>query len=126
MTRDEILAMPAGRELDTLVAENVMGETKPIYAHEPGHLLAIKHGSWYCLPEFDKGDECEWRAQSFSSDISAAWEVVEKLKEFKPIINYDPFHKKWFVRFNGGEFHSAEVAPLAICRASLLAVLEDK
>ena len=82
MTRDEILNMPAGREMDSLVAEKVMGRPKlelqdarcP-YCGEEMHYTIER--AW-CM------DCKEWRYspyKEYSSDISAAWEVVEKLFE---------------------------------------------
>ena len=96
MTRDDVLAMEPGRELDALVAKKVMG--------------------WFEV----------WKPFSPSTDISAAWEVVEKLQG------------TYWVRMNSMmKDHSCGVGkpdmrweyygnsmPEAICKAALLAVLE--
>lgn len=99
MTRDEILNMPAGREMDVLIAD----------------ILGKSHGIW-----------------NFSTDIAAVWEVVQRLEQ------------DWEVELSTGHnfrdypgqsygcriaskctilvmFCLAESAPLAICRAALLA-----
>jgi len=111
MTRDEIENMSSGREMDALIAERVLG-LKVDYEFEGfGGLrvpsLVDKYDEWGYLPDY-------------STDISAVWQVIEKLKEHKPLLNYDPYSKKWYMCFNGAPFYSAETAPLAICRAALL------
>lgn len=114
MNRDEILNMPAGREMDTLIVEKVMG-LKVDYEFDEPHVPSLrdKYDEWGYLP-------------NYSTDILAAWEVVEELKGLKPILNYDPQSQKWYMRLNGGSYCSADTAPLAICRVALLAVMEDE
>lgn len=66
----------AGRELDALVAEKVMGKVKCTSTHNGEHI------PWcYAMPESpDQGGELA----PYSTDIAAAWEVVDKLTaEFK-------------------------------------------
>lgn len=91
----------AGREMDALIAEKITG-FKPVTmtAGIPPHFI---------YPQY-------------STDIAAAWQVIERLKKLKPIISYDPYSEKWYVRFNGGESCSADTVMLAICRAALKAV----
>jgi hypothetical protein len=124
MTRDEILNMPAGREMDALIAEKVMGW---VWAHSPEPYIS----GWY-----KKGSGGDF-TQSFepSTDISAAWEVVDKMDEkFSFILecNNPPstIEYKWFCELYAKcepyidyEVYSS-TAPLAICRAALLAKLE--
>jgi hypothetical protein len=95
MTKDEILNMPAGTKMDDLIAELVM--------HDPMGQVWSRH---------------------YSTDISAAWEVVEKMQ--------GDFWKLEFIggsyraRFINSKLHQWELtAPLAICRAALLTVLEE-
>lgn len=78
LTTEQIDAMSAGIQLDVLVAEKVMGESKPTELHEEGHLEAIRSvgGNWICWPEYERGDECEWTPLPFSTDLMAAWKVV--------------------------------------------------
>src|SRR5688572_15461179 len=61
MTRDEILAMPAGRELDLLIHRKVMQA-------EENAAASLLDGFPIGLPHY-------------STDISAAWQLVEKFKE---------------------------------------------
>ena len=126
MNREEILNMPAGRELDALVAEKVMGFIKLPFPGLPKYQKPTKDGvvPLYYVP-------------NFSTDISAAWEVVEKMcdgdKNKFMIYRFGFGPKKpkirWRVSWGQGwenllSYCDAESAPLAICRAALLTVCE--
>jgi hypothetical protein len=115
MTRD-ILNMPAGREMDELVAERVMGwtleeVTDPIMHETFMNYVDTETGRGMYRPE-------EWLP---STDIAAAWEVVEKMQgglrfELRRI-------PSGFWAYFGEEMSAeANTAPLAISRAALLAV----
>lgn len=85
MTRDEIPNMPAGRELDALVAEKVMGG-KLLFP--PPHNAVYKNGTWV------RG-LLNWHP---STDIAAAWEVNEKAGPYVLIpvgiyTNYDEWNE---------------------------------
>ncbi len=101
------------RKIDALVAEHVM-ELEPVCVHRCGDRIQltglIKH---------------------YSTDISAAWEVVEKVKGYDrvEIFNDDGF---WFVsidthdKFDQTDGHvvpreMCDTAPMAICLAALKA-----
>ena len=115
LTEDEIESMPAGDELDSLVAIHVMGWRK-IYAD----------GWWwedekeYKPYRADKnyGDEHE-KDFSPSIDICMAWQVVEKLRLF--ILPLEG--TKWgCTNVNDARSHDiiiADTAPLAICRVAI-------
>ena len=145
MTKEEILTMEAGEELDRLVAIEVMGEPIPEFTPENAFALQLAgspvkspQGSWLCLCAYDEGDIPRWRPLHYSTDISAAWPVVEKLteewtKRNKPIsieVIYDcgayetkvetwnDDKKDWNEPIFSG---SCEAAPEAICKAALLA-----
>lgn len=127
MKTDYIENMPAGRELDILIAEKVMGEPKPTYTHEHVDVFSIVYSegkSWCCYPDFFKGDICEWSPKPFSSSILLAWEVVEKMGpsyELKAIHHPSgTVHRATFWRGMMGFPVEAETAPLAICRSALL------
>lgn len=118
MTRDEILKLEAGRELDALVAEKVMGYPKEIISINGS--VKSPNGDWM-VREIDE----------YSTDISAAWEVAEKLGSFW--IDHTVSDLGIDVEFFTSLDHSkerlvatADTAPLAICRAALLAVMEDE
>jgi hypothetical protein len=114
MTREEILAMPAGRELDALVAEKVIG-----LSDENLFLIAQAKGPH----TFDKdGFTVGWCP---STDISAAMEAAEKFDSWEVtkmlvgIRNY-----KSIVNDNPNSVAYADTAPEAIAKAALLAVME--
>ena len=110
MTREEILNMEAGREMDALVAKMV---THNNYVFNNEH-------------------------PSYSTNIASAWEVVEKLgynwtltRDVGKCGNDYETAGDMTYRFIYAapglpmEGVTADPAPLAICRAALLAVLED-
>lgn len=113
--------LPAGRELDALVAEKVMGWRRLPDTPE-----------WGVPPDYTTGGALGWRP--YSTDIAAAWEVVEKLREGWLEVNLDctAFNCANTVRCcvtKQGQQHppfplyaDAKTAPLAICRAALRAV----
>ena len=111
MTHDEIDAMPAGRELDILVAEKVMG-CYGLFKHSDGTPLCECHG---LRP-----------VPRYSTDIAAAWEVLKKLPN-GVYVGYEKAAGAWCVAANwaDGEPFSwlsyGKTAPLAICRAALKA-----
>jgi hypothetical protein len=124
MTRDEILNMPAGRELDALIAERIFG---------------LKDGGTHWVnsegkPTFLKVWDSEWLSEPFypSEDIDFAWYVVEKMQvhgfNTRVEVQSQTVCSMWVKNLNirGPEpvTARAETAPLAICRAALLAVMK--
>jgi len=88
MTKEEILAMEPGPELDALVAERVMGHPMPDFIPEDALDLylagaPIHYDSWTCVCRYDEGDIPKWVPDPYSTDISAAWPVIEKVMEQK-------------------------------------------
>lgn len=119
--------MTAGDALDVLVAEKVMGWSKGKYWGGSGATDrwfdgGKELGSDHATPE-GHGDGDYYspdESWSPSTDIRAAWEVVEKLPGFGMTHMRDG---SWHVAFGGGAFPaSADTAPLAICRAALAAI----
>lgn len=117
MTRDEILAIEPGRELDVLVAEKVM-RWKPFsggFRIQTGQIRTLESVSG---------------SRSFhpSTDISAAWEVRQRIHETiggtKIISVCDEFPEECQI-WDGRKYISvrANTVPEAICKAALLAVL---
>lgn len=104
--------MPAGREMDALVAEKVMGlEVSRDHYGGPRHL--VRTGA-------------KWRydvIEAYSTKISSAWEVVEKMIHLDPMIDWWGSHWDCVLRRQEGSCEeytaSAPTAPLAICRAAL-------
>ena len=106
--------LEAGLELDALVAEKVMGAK----CHCDRNTMTCPIHGW-----------AHW-AKPYSTDIGAAWEVVEKLKDNYGILamHYGPDAPlQWLCELSpvgssitiDGE---APTASLAICRAALKAV----
>jgi hypothetical protein len=122
--------MKPGRELDALVAEKVMGwrlEERgygaTFWVDENGK---VKRAAEPCSIDF-----CSCEVFSPSTDISDAWEVVEKLRDlgFHVGIKTPPKVKScsyWVCLENfyaGKSFTEyGETAPLAICMAALKAL----
>lgn len=120
LTRDTVLALAAGRELNILIAERVMGLI-PHQESEP-------HDGGTCYdPEMPP---------RYSSDIKAAWRVVEKLDEHgfhavvkSPFTAGEPYHAGFTPHgqtgWNGRPDYagSGDTMPLAVCRAALLTTL---
>ena len=130
MTREEILSMSAGRELDELIAEKVMGY---VFVSDKG------------LPQgkiFRNEFNLAIYAIDYSSNILSTWEVVEKFESLS-------IHKGVLLNGIGKQLQGKGVwdkgykceivvdmpnfktvcaigttAPEAICRAALLATLE--
>mgnify|MGYP006935478975 CR=1 FL=1 len=129
MTRDEILDMPAGHDMDLLVAEKV---------------LKLDSVGW--------NERFFHNRAKFSTDIRAAFEVAERVNKmiFNEELSLDSDYNyltldcvgytsgyaasfdclldyRWFEDITNYKFAArGETAPLAICRAALLATLEDE
>lgn len=102
--------IPPGHDLDILIAE---------------HIFGYKH-----IPTYDRSgrriwpDKMPWKP---SVDISAAWEIVEKLKNEYFINIYND--EKWYCHIENEEkevwiMEKAITAPHAICLAALSLVNE--
>lgn len=137
MTRDEILALPAGPDLDRLVAELVLGWTV-------GEVEIPHERDWRSEKEarrFAGGEPTTWMpsheyeyvsSEMFrpSVDIRAAWEVVEQLRQrwyaWNPV-RLSMTLSGWCCRIRVSatryEVFNSQMAPHAICIAALLAVL---
>jgi hypothetical protein len=132
MTREEILAMGAGRELDVAVAERVACCRVRRHRHHRCFLydLVIPGGV----------DSIDWTSEAgawsgtpnYSTSIADAWQVVELLKGMGRLVvitadalmrgNFNPHYTVHFGSF--GDAANANTAPEAICKAALLAIKE--
>lgn len=118
MTKEEILSLKAGKELNIKVAEAVM--KKKYTEDETFGDMEINNERVY------------GHLQPYSEDISAAWQVIERMKGYNPRIAFDIHSQKWEATFNICEANFscpvvlAVTAPEAICKAALLALLEIK
>ena len=133
-SREQIENLEAGRELSELVSAVVMGVTADMTrcAECGAKTYLTSTGRGWC------SDCGEWRYsphKNYSTDIAAAWKVVEKM-----LLGVDPGRHNgfilsfmendeevacWYAEFpDPWEYAEGETAPLAICRAALLAVME--
>lgn len=128
MTRAEIEALEPGCEIDRLVAEYVLGQSKPEITHEPDHMGAIDCGAWYCLPDYFRGDICEWTPHAFSNNIAYAWLVVARFDKYEVSTGFGGEHFCELSDYRDGKtlYGSAyaDTPAIAICRAGLIAVME--
>jgi hypothetical protein len=147
MTKEETLAMQPGRALDVLVAERVMGHPMPTSTPEDAVDLylsgaPVHQDGWTCVFRYDEGDEPKWIPGPYSTDIAAAWQVVEAIRNMKdekgnPVIccltiksdhNYvwdiEWSYSELSSRNDGHKTHalpySCEELPEAICKAALV------
>lgn len=125
--------MQAGREMDALVAEKVMELPKDLISTHGPLFYTRKNGTQVKIKEI----------QYYSTEIAAAWEVVEKMRS-TPCSDGDHFCFDLYAEnnyvavfrhhlgeitpepyFEKYEFYmaTADTVPLAICQAALKAVL---
>jgi hypothetical protein len=121
------LAMEAGREMDKLVAEKVMGWS--------GFCCYAAEEDLWGVPPDGKGEGLELNVPipDYSWDIVAAWRVVERLAEIEGPVSVcwgiygdEGNRASVMTMFGFGPGVVASTAPLAICRAALIAVMGDK
>lgn len=108
--------MDAGRELDTLIAEKVMGYHRATESEPYWNSLAV----WV----EENGERWE-QIPDYSTDIAAAWQVVEHLHGRVVIDHWSRGAYKVMIYLPAkppSVEASAESAPLAICRAALAAL----
>ncbi|SDY98057.1 BC1872 family protein [Hymenobacter psychrophilus] len=123
MTREEIEQMPAGREMDGLIAHMVIGaQTQVIesdWRYDSQHMERRPDRPWEHMPYY-------------STEIGAAWDVVERLDKTAQLCDVTRInggatylHHCEVWNTSGEPYHraTADTAPLAICRAALLATL---
>lgn len=128
----------AGPELDAEVHRLVFGITdfdshpwhadwvrlvpfEGVYDEQCSRCGARRGGSW---PRYESGP-CAARVPRYSTDIAAAWKVVECLAEMGQTVNtatmngYHGAYVQSAFLSSIGKWIEAETMPLAICRAAL-------
>lgn len=132
MTIEQIYAMPAGPDLDALVAEKVMGWTCFVWRGVPvWEWPGFRRDGWY--PSMPKRKE---QLPPYSTDIATAWLVFAALeaavqkKHYPAVLCLKRDRKDWWVEIHREDFgyeqcFGGDTAPLAICRAALLIGLQD-
>lgn len=136
MNREVILNMPAGREMDALVAEKVMEFTRPKFENCEIPECPVEDFDYFHPPKIleEWRNNYHWREKngacwdlpfSYSTKISDAWDVFEKSNLVaieKTMCGYavaDAYDEQGNILIC-----ESNTAPLAICRAALLAVME--
>lgn len=116
--KDKILAMEAGILLDSLIVEDVMGWKERVDFDIVDGIIARYIPNTNDVEQF-----------SPSTDISTAWEIVVKME--KRIDGawmhlHQDESKWWGCTFDNNKNEGiASEAPEAICKAALLAVMEE-
>lgn len=138
---------PAGRELDALIAERVMGytrETRKVDWYPVEISVFYKDPSWleYSYDErscnammfrngVDASDGHAAVLPYYSASIESAWSVVEKMAGDWPDftlrhIEEDQPEDGWYARFRSTQRPGyGQTAPEAICRAALIVVAAE-
>jgi hypothetical protein len=148
--REEILAMTDLVNIDSLIAEKIMGYKWIDYLWYDGttkKLLwdgkTVPSGGDYGRLNDDNDLLFHWNMPNYSTEIAAAWEVVEYMKSigfnFTISDQYDDYcvgffkdakpkycaKSDTFVHNNPNDLYAFYItAPEAICKAALLAVME--
>ena len=120
----EIDDHPAGRCLDRWIVEQVFGLDRMLARHN------LRDGEIYYHWGYPIGHGI---APFYSSDIAAAWDVVEKIGHTVEIFNCVwKISPTWVCkiteynhRFIRG-YSNSSTAPLAICRAAIKAVAKER
>jgi Phage ABA sandwich domain len=120
--------LPAGAELDMMVAEQVLGKKR---GRCPGAIEETDGGFVCdsCFRSWDFGEELkaehDFVPDPYSTSITAAWALVERYQlHVGP--GYSVEHEKWIAGVSGWTFEGigdedgrGDTAPVAICRAAL-------
>ena len=122
--------MPAGREMDKAIGQHIFKYWVDHYDKD------YAENCYYCLmdgsgdaviPGLHEGErrteEEAWAdCPEFSTDIAAAWEVLNKFTHKEPCINYlnDLWNPVgWHCHIDGHHTEGCDTAPLVICRCAL-------
>jgi Phage ABA sandwich domain len=125
ISRKEIMQLNVGRETDILVAEQVMGweiETDAVKLKRLNRYISNKaENCWWRTPEGG------WRSDppSYSSEIAAAWQVVERMKNKGRFIFLIQRFNENKVAFDdpsasNPDYITAKSLTGAICKAALM------
>lgn len=139
LTADEIRKMPAGREMDALIAQHVFGwrwqrceyigpspVSQPVVRYNL-MLPGSEAETWRCTPSDDRTKHkilADYQP-TYSTDIEAAWKVAEK---FAPYFRLDARgygEGNWGCTIWTGYAEVHEYGPtaqVAVCRAALIAI----
>lgn len=109
---DGVSGLVAGRELDALIAERIMGWVR-------GRRYGNGNGDW--IIDGKEGRRTWETTPRYSSDSAAAMQVFQRLREMDFIVVLETaINGQWCVTVENWE-EAADTIPLAICRAALQA-----
>lgn len=124
LTREEIEKMPAGRDLDGLIAQHVFNRE----VSQNGEYIITRWG--HNPPTIPRGSKSE-KTPDYSTSLLAAWQVVARMREARFFFCLQdclpPPAPLWRADFIGkglDERAKAESVELAICRAALITAYE--
>ena len=126
ISREEIMRLDAGREIDLLVAERVMGwrpeADGPKLRKLNGYLARDDGRVWWRNPE--GGWHCD--PPGYSSDIKDGWKVVERMSTIGKSLSMSQNLKGNRVVFDEpdaaeSDYIVEKTVSLAICKAALIA-----
>ena len=138
MTKEQIRATKPGRELDAWIAEKVLGKKVAwVESPEAANREWLAKGAPYTVDEL----HMIWALPGYSTEIAAAWELVEAAaKEGHTVaVDYSNVTNRWAAYVSGsrqacqghyvvgdGGYAEATTAPEAICKAALLAAMSKE
>lgn len=128
MTREGILAMKPGRELDALIAEKVLGWTV-FRGTTPNHYDLVDDEEYaHGFPPEEDIKGLPYEIEEYSTRISEAWVIVPQIIGFqlqrRQTGTYTVRRNKTVNGYNRWDCVECSTAPEAICKAALLALLE--
>lgn len=106
LTRESIMAMSAGREIDELVAKYVF--------------KIPNMDQWNINRTLNSGVH----SNKYSTNIAAAWEIIRKLDAQSKHIEIQTDDELWAVRTNANNWVKASTVQEAICKCALITTLE--
>jgi hypothetical protein len=144
MTRDEILKLEAGREIDVLIAEHVFGDAEPenkyrqqtkifqttlvkITESTYGGTWAYNFAKWIWEPyPFSSDDAITWKIVRRLDELGLSFNIVKHAGEKRYIAEFWKLRPETTADLIYENIAEAETPALAICRAALLAVMGVK
>jgi hypothetical protein len=140
LTREQVLNAEPGIELDILVAEHVFGWRR-ISGPEYDYDGPVEHGEVLIPPNMSEAHAYAMMPprgivelsyfvnRHWSKDISAAWDVINGMHQKSWWVVLSREDELWHAMFFWDPHQTAievdsELAPEAICKAALLAVLD--
>jgi hypothetical protein len=115
-----VSALEAGRELDALIAEKVMGFAWEIFPDDRYAIMRVPGTNW-CAADHSYGDDGTRYTEflpAYSTDLAAAWLVVEKIRDTTD------GDETWVSLFDDGA-NGWRCVILYICRAALKSVADE-